>query len=295
MLSLAIWFIFIYMNLLSKNKYVLLFVALLAVSSSAWVVRFLPELSATTIAFWRMFLASLMAFAISYKTILTFVPNKKILLAGIFLGFHFALFFRSVQLTSIAEAALLGTIAPVFTEFFSILFQKKRFSLKVFLGLSLALLGAYILISQSNFSDTSTFGNLLAVLCSVAMAAVLLVGKDVRKSVGLFEYSRWLFFYAAVCLFLISLYQNVNVLSFNYEDFGWFVFLAAIPTMVGHNIFYFLVKNLSATTVAAVPLGEPVISSVGAFFLFNEPVGLFVVLGGSITLVGVYIIIRNDG
>ena len=295
MLSLAIWFIFIYMNLLSKNKYVLLFVALLAVSSSAWVVRFLPELSATTIAFWRMFLASLMAFAISYKTILTFVPNKKILLAGIFLGFHFALFFRSVQLTSIAEAALLGTIAPVFTEFYSILFQKKRFSLKVFLGLSLALLGAYILISQSNFSDTSTFGNLLAVLCSVAMAAVLLVGKDVRKSVGLFEYSRWLFFYAAVCLFLISLYQNVNVLSFNYEDFGWFVFLAAIPTMVGHNIFYFLVKTLSATTVAAVPLGEPVISSVGAFFLFNEPVGLFVILGGSITLVGVYIIIRNDG
>ena len=137
------------MGVLSKNKYVLLFLALLAVSSSAWVVRFLPELSATTIAFWRMFLASIMAFTISYKTIFTFVPNKKILLAGIFLGFHFALFFRSVQLTSIAEAALLGTIAPVFTEIYSIVFQKKVFSVKVFFGLSLALLGAYILISLS--------------------------------------------------------------------------------------------------------------------------------------------------
>jgi drug/metabolite transporter (DMT)-like permease len=282
------------MVLFTKNKYALLFVALLAVSSSAWVVRFLPELSATTIAFWRMSLASLMAFAISYKTILTFVPNKKILLAGMFLGFHFALFFRSVQLTSIAEAALLGTIAPVFTEFYSIMFQKKRLSIKVLGGLFLALLGAYTLLSQSSFSDTSTFGNVLAVLCSAAMAVVLLVGKDVRKSVGLFEYSRWLFFYAAACLLLISLYQNVNVFSFSFQDFGWFVFLAAIPTMVGHNIFYFLVKTLSATTVAAVPLGEPVISSVGAFFLFNEPVGPFVFLGGSITLIGVYIIIRND-
>ena len=282
------------MGLLLKNKYVLLFVALLAVSSSAWVVRLLPELSATTIAFWRMFLASLMAFAVSYKTILTFVPNKKILLAGIFLGFHFALFFRSVQLTSIAEAALLGTIAPVFTEFYSIMFQKKGFSIKVFFGLSLALLGAYTLISQSSFSDTSTYGNLLAVLCSVAMAVVLLVGKDVRKNVSLFEYSRWLFLYAAACLFLISLYQNVSIFSFSVSDFGWFVFLAAVPTMVGHNIFYFLVKTLSATTVAAVPLGEPVISSFGAFFLFNEPVSLFVFLGGSVTLAGVYIIIRND-
>jgi len=282
------------MSLLLKNKYVLLFVALLAVSSSAWVVRLLPELSATTIAFWRMFLASLMAFTVSYKTILTFVPNKKILLAGIFLGFHFALFFRSVQLTSIAEAALLGTIAPVFTEFYSIMFQKKGFSIKVFFGLSLALLGAYTLISQSSFSDTSTYGNLLAVLCSVAMAVVLLVGKDVRKNVSLFEYSRWLFLYAAACLFLISLYQNVSIFSFSVSDFGWFVFLAAVPTMVGHNIFYFLVKTLSATTVAAVPLGEPVISSFGAFFLFNEPVSFFVFLGGSVTLIGVFIIIRND-
>ena len=278
------------MGLLLKNKYVLLFIALLAVSSSAWVVRLLPELSATTIAFWRMFLASLMAFTVSYKTILTFVPSKKILLAGIFLGFHFALFFRSVQLTSIAEAALLGTIAPVFTEFYSIMFQKKGFSIKVFFGLSLALLGAYTLISQSSFSDTSTYGNLLAVLCSVAMAVVLLVGKDVRKNVSLFEYSRWLFLYAAACLFLISLYQNVSIFSFSVSDFGWFVFLAAVPTMVGHNIFYFLVKTLSATTVAAVPLGEPVISSFGAFFLFNEPVSFFVFLGGSVTLIGVFII-----
>ena len=282
------------MGLFLKNKYVLLFIALLSVSSSAWVVRFLPELSATTIAFWRMFLASIMAFVISYKTIFTFVPNKKILLAGVFLGFHFALFFRGVQLTSIAEAALLGTIAPVFTEIYSILFQKKRFSPKVFFGLLLALLGAYILISQSSFSDTSTVGNLLAVLCSVAMAVVLLVGKNVRKSVGLFEYSRWLFLYAAFCLFLISVYQEVSVFSFSKPDFGWFVFLAAVPTMVGHNIFYYLVKTLSATTVAAVPLGEPVISSVGAFFLFGEPVGFFVYLGGFITLSGVYIIIRND-
>ena len=282
------------MGLLLKNKYVLLFFALLAVSSSAWVVRLLPELSATTIAFWRMFLASLMAFIISYKTIFTFVPSKKVLLAGIFLGFHFALFFRSVQLTSIAEAALLGTIAPVFTELYSILFQQKKFSIKVFFGLSLAILGAYLLISQSNFSGTSTLGNLLAVLCSVAMAVVLLVGKEVRKTVGLFEYSRWLFLFAASCLLLISFYQSVNVFSFAVKDFWWFVFLAAIPTMIGHNIFYYLVKTLSATTVAAVPLGEPVISSVGAYFLFQEPVSISVFFGGAITLIGVYIIIKND-
>ena len=81
------------MGLLSKNKYVLLFIALLAVSSSAWVVRILPELSATTIAFWRMFLASLMAFAISYKTIFVFVPNKKNFAGWLFFRFPLCSFF----------------------------------------------------------------------------------------------------------------------------------------------------------------------------------------------------------
>ena len=279
---------------LSKNKYLLLFLALLAVSSSAWVVRFLPELSSTTIAFWRMFLASIMAFILSYKTFFSFVPDKRILFAGMFLGFHFALFFRSVQLTSIAEAALLGTIAPVFTESFSMVFQKKKFSSKVFFGLLLALLGAYILISKSNFSQTSSMGNVLAVLCSVAMAVVLIVGKNIRKSVGLFEYSRWLFFYASLCLFVVSFFDGSNIFEFETGDFSWFVFLAAIPTMVGHNIFYFLVKYLSTTTIAAVPLGEPLISSFGAYFLFGEPVSVVVFLGGATTLLGVFIIIKND-
>ena len=169
-----------------------------------------------------------------------------------------------------------------------------HFSSKVFFGLLLALLGAYILISKSSFSQTSSMGNVLAVLCSVAMAVVLIVGKNIRKSVGLFEYSRWLFLYASVCLFVVSFFDGSNIFEFETGDFGWFVFLAAIPTMVGHNIFYFLVKYLSTTTIAAVPLGEPLISSFGAYFLFGEPVSVVVFLGGATTLLGVFIIIKND-
>lgn len=108
-----------------NNKFLLLTVALLSVSSSAWVVRILPDTNAITLAFWRMLLASAMVFIISYKNVLSFVPNKKMFLAGVFLGAHFALFFRSIQLTSIAEATLLGTTAPIFTEIYGFVFQKK--------------------------------------------------------------------------------------------------------------------------------------------------------------------------
>ena len=275
-----------------NNKFFLLAIALLAVSSSAWVVRFLPDTSAITLAFWRMFLASAMVFILSYKTLTRFVPNKKILLAGIFLGIHFALFFRAVQLTSIAEAALLGTTAPIFTEIYGFLFKRKKPVVMVLVGLFVAFLGAGTLVSQSSFSETSSLGNIFAVFCSVAMALVLILGKEVRKETPVFEYTRWLFFFAATPLFFISLLFDVSVFSFTLKEFCWFLFLALVPTMVGHNIFYYLIKNLSTTTVAAVPLGEPVVSSVGAFFLFGEPVSVAVAVGGSITLLGVFLVIR---
>jgi len=275
-----------------NNKFFLLSVALFAVSSSAWVVRILPDTSAITLAFWRMFLASAMVFAISYKNILSFVPNKKMFLAGFFLGAHFALFFRSVQLTSIAEAALLGTTAPIFTEIYGFVFKKRSPRPMVLLGLLFAFCGAATLVSQGSFSETGTLGNMLAVLCSIAMAFVLIVGKDIRKSFGVFEYTRWLFFFAACTVFTISLFVGVSVFSISSQELPWFFFLALVPTMVGHNIFYYLIKTLNATTIAAVPLGEPIVSSLGALALFGEPIGLAVFFGGGITLFGVFLVVR---
>ena len=277
---------------MKKNKFLLLMIALLSVSSASLVVRMLPDTNAITIAFWRMFLASIMVFTISYKNIFSFVPDKKIILAGVFLGIHFALFFRSVQLTSIAEAALLGTTAPIFTELYAIIFQKKPILPVVIFGLFVAFVGAAVLVSQSSFSETGALGNVLAILCSIAISFVLVVGKDIRKSVGLFEYTRWLFFFASCTLFIISLLANVSIFSFSPENFPWFIFLALVPTMVGHNIFYYLIKTLNTTTVAAVPLGEPIISSLGALALFGEPIGVAVVVGGGITLLGVFLVVR---
>jgi drug/metabolite transporter (DMT)-like permease len=277
---------------MKKNKFLLLMIALLSVSSASLVVRMLPDTNAITIAFWRMFLASIMVFTISYKNIFSFVPDKKIILAGVFLGIHFALFFRSVQLTSIAEAALLGTTAPIFTELYAIIFQKKPILPVVIFGLFVAFVGAGVLVSQSSFSETGALGNVLAILCSIAISFVLVVGKDIRKRVGLFEYTRWLFFFASCTLFIISLIANVSIFSFSPEDFPWFIFLALVPTMVGHNIFYYLIKTLNTTTVAAVPLGEPIISSLGALALFGEPIGVAVVVGGGITLLGVFLVVR---
>ena len=42
-----------------------------------------------------------------------------------------------------------------------------------------------------------------------------------------------------------------------------------MPTIFGHNSLYYVIKYISPTIVASVPLGEPIIASILAFFIFQ--------------------------
>ena len=98
----------------------LLFTAMLAVSTSPIIARYLDDVSAVAISFWRMGFGALILWMISVvkkQTPLSFENRNKTIIAGIFLGIHFALFFGAIKLTTIANATFLGTLAPLFTYF----------------------------------------------------------------------------------------------------------------------------------------------------------------------------------
>ena len=68
------------------------------------------------------------------------------------------------------------------------------------------------------------------------------------------------------------------------------IFLGIVPTIIGHNAIYYSVKYVSPTIVSAFPLGEPIIATILAFFIFGESIELNIYIGGSITLLGLIFI-----
>ena len=114
--------------------WLLLFIALLSVSSSAIIVRYLSEIEAIPIAFARMTIAGIILWTYSLFKPQGSLPLKiKLLtiLSGIFLGIHFAFFFSSVKLTTLANATLFGTLAPIFTVILNYLIYKVRINYKI--------------------------------------------------------------------------------------------------------------------------------------------------------------------
>jgi len=275
----------------------LLFTAMLAVSTSPIIARYLDNVPAVAISFWRMGFGALILWMISVvkkQPPLSSENRNKTIMAGIFLGIHFALFFGAIKLTTIANATFLGTLAPLFTFFIEKFFLKRKHQTVLLLGLGLAITGAMIIVgNQFDFSSDFTLGNLLAIACSLFMGMAFIISEKVRKTVGTISYSRTLFLTAAVTLLIIAFFTNSSLTGFSHNEYGGLLLLGIVPTLIGHGSMYFAVRYVSPTVVASTPMGEPILASVFAWFLFQETIGYPTLIGGGCTLLGLFIIARK--
>ena len=270
---------------------------MLSVSTSPIIARFLDNVPAVTISFWRMLFGAIILWFISIfkkQTPLNKTQLKYTILAGIMLGIHFALFFGSIKLTTIANATFLGTLAPLFTFSIEKFILKRNHSKFLLIGLITAILGAIIIISnQFDFSSKHTIGNFLAISCSIFLGLGFIISENVRKESGTISYSRTLFLTAAITLFFISIFTQSNLIGYSKIDFIGLLFLGIIPTLFGHGLMYYSIKHVSPTIVASTPMGEPIIASFLAWFLFKELIGGTIIIGGSITFIGLFILTKQ--
>ena len=275
----------------------ILLLAMVSVSSTSLVVRSVATVPALVLAFWRMFTASGMLWG--YSVIrpaggLSPINKKRIIFAGIFLGCHFACFFLGIRNTSIANATLLGCMAPIFTVFIAIL-QKKNINKMTYVGLIVAIVGGGIVQSGDiSLNSANLFGNSIALLSALFLAITFVLAEEIRQETDNVVYGRSLFFVASITVLFIATTTGDSVLNFMPADIPWFLFLGLVPSIFGHNLLNYAVKYITPTAVSSVPLGEPIIASLFGLLLFGEAIPFGALLGGPVVLIGVYIIIKHQ-
>ena len=276
----------------------LLFIGLLSISTSPIIAKSLAS-SGTIIAFWRMLLASFFLWSYSllyFKNLkgLSYSNKIRTSLAGILLGIHFIFFFEAIKITTIANATFLGTLAPFFTLIIELVLFKRHYKKIVYIGLLISLIGTlFVLTNNFDLSSRFTIGNIYAILCSLAISISFLIAEKVRDTEGTIEYTRMLYGIAALTIFIIGSFYTQTFIIIEKTEVVGFVFLALIPTILGHNIFYYCLKFTTPTIVGTIPLGEPIIASIIAFFLFNELISLNTAIGGALCMYGIFLILKN--
>ncbi|WP_210367573.1 DMT family transporter [Bacillus sp. REN3] len=282
------------------NPYLAVAIGVVAVSTSAILVK-VSSAPSGVIAFYRLFFSVLLMlpiFLLKHVSELRLITKQDWLLSGVsgvFLAFHFILWFESLNYTSVASSTVLVTLQPLFAFIGTYLFFKEKLSFKAVLSGIIAIAGS-VIISWGDFkiSGSALFGDILALIACGLVTVYLLFGQAVRKRMSLITYTFIVYGISSITLFFYVLATGGPFFSFPASDWVYFVLLALIPTLLGHTLFNWSVKWLSTSVISMAILFEPVGATLLAFYLLGETVIWTQVAGGLVVIAGITLFLVDE-
>ena len=281
------------------RTYLGLFIGVISVAFAAIFIR-LAEAPPLVIASYRLCIAALIIVPVAWVRSgeeLRRLSRREILLAllsGVFLAVHFVLWITSLTLTTVATSVVLVTANPIFVAVGSYLFFKEKLGRQTVLGIVISLTGA-VIIGYGNWQLGSIplLGGVLALLGALAVAGYMLIGRRLRRNMGLLSYISLAYGSAAIILLLSTLIFGYDLFGYSGTTYLMMVILAIVPQVIGHSLLNWSLRFIPATLVTIAVLGEPVGAAVLATLILNEPPSLNELIGGVLILFGIFIALRK--
>jgi drug/metabolite transporter (DMT)-like permease len=272
-------------------------IGIIAISTASIFIK-LCDAPALIIAAYRMLFASLMLIPFAgYRKIWKGRSRSEIgwlILSGIFLSLHFAFWIASLKYTSVASSVVLVTTHPIFVGLGAWFFLKERLGLNLILGIGLSVFGSGLIgYGDIALSKEALMGDGLALLGAMVASGYFLVGRKMRKDQDLLSYIFPVYSTAALILILFALIFQKPFFGYSSSTYFYLFLLALIPQLIGHTTFNWALKYLPASIVVVTILGEPVGSTILAYFILGEGLTMWKVLGGLFIFAGILLALKK--
>jgi drug/metabolite transporter (DMT)-like permease len=283
---------------------------ILFVSTASIFIRFAQaEASSIVIAAARLVIASLVLIplaSIRCRDELKALSGKELakgVLSGLFLALHFASWISSLEYTSVASSVVLVTTTPLWVAILSPIVLKERIRKWVIVGLVISVAGGIIvglgkaceyinsaLVCQvQHFGGQAMLGNALALLGAWMAAGYMLMGRQLREKLNTISYTALVYGVAAVILAAVVMIRAEPVFSYSGSTYLWLLALGFFPQLLGHSLFNWSLKYISAAYVSLALLGEPIGTTILALIFLNESPTLLEGAGAGLILAGIVI------
>ena len=284
------------MSYIERHPMIMIVIGVLGISLSAIFVKYSTAPSAVTAAFrlsWTVLLMSPVIWAKREIWEELFQIDKRELLlsvfSGLFLAIHFVLWFESLQHTSVASSTSIVCTEVIWVALGFCLFLKGTLTKQAVLAILIAFAGSVVIAySDSTAGDAHLYGDILALVSAVAVAAYTLLGRIVRNSVSTSVYTYVVYVSCAAVLLGTCLVQGYPLFGYGVSAVIVGLLLSVFSTILGHSIFSWCLKYFSPAFVSASKLCEPVVASIIAVFLFSELPSVLQIFGGAMIIGGVY-------
>lgn len=266
-------------------------VAIFCVATSSILIRFsaAPPL---IIAFYRLLFTAWLALLLGrFQPIprlrsLSRQDGWLLLGAGLALALHFATWITSLSYTSVASSVLFTNLQVIFVTAIAWLLLKEKVSFISALGIMAALVGSMV-IARGDWHGGHLYGDLLALLSGLFIAVALIVARRVRIRIDLWSYTLAVSLMGAVILFFINLVAGLSLSGYGLKEIGLFLLMALLPGIGGHGLFNWALRYVKAPIISAAVLGETIGASLLAWWLFDEVLTPYQLIGGLAVLAGI--------
>ena len=276
-----------------------LLVSIVAVSTASILIRWsaAPPLA---IASYRLLFATLMLAPFYLRSggirRLRESPRKDaltLMAVGVVLALHFASWITSLSLTSVASSVLFVHVDPIFVAAVSHFLLKERIDRNTLIGIVIAFAGAIVIAyGDAGIGEANLYGDMLALFGAVMLGIYILAGRRLRQSLDLVSYVTPVYATSAVVLLIGSLITGTPLAPYPPREYLLFLAIAVVPMIFGHTFYNWALRYVSAPIVSISLLGEPVGATILALLFLNEAPSTLTLIGGAITLAGIYQCVR---
>lgn len=278
----------------------MLSIAILAVSMAAIFIR-KADAHPLFIAFGRCAVSTLVMLPIAARQLgreWSRVPassRKFAILAGVFLGAHFAAWIGSLSLSSVASCVVLANTTALWAALLTPILSHDKIAPRVRLGILVSFAGVIVIEWPELTGGGSAWrGDLMALSAGFGAAIYMLFGRRARGDFSIAAYLLLCYAVATAVLLVAVLAVGVPLSGYSLETLGWIAALGLISQLIGHSTFNWALRWLPAAIVGLSLLAEPILTALWAWLLLEEPPTLAVALGGGVVLFGVWFATRRQ-
>ena len=286
-------------NYRNINPYLALGVGLIVLAWGALLIRWADAPGLVT-SFYRNSIASLVLvipclWVLRSDNIALGISNMRLAIwAGVFYGVDVGLHAVGVNLIGATIPTVLANTAPIWVGLGAMLFFGEKLGLGFWCGLTLAMIGAVMLMGIDQLHNLAqSIGSLYGLLAGVFYAAFFLLSQKARNNVDPFSFLCIAFASAGCTLGLISILFRQPIIGYSIQTYMIFVVYGAVVQVGGWLCVSYALGKISASTVAPILLMQAVITGVLAHLFLGEHLNYMQYLGGATVLAGIFVVQRE--
>jgi drug/metabolite transporter (DMT)-like permease len=245
------------------------------------------------IAFWRMVTVSIIWNALLWSTgrHITMENVRQVWLPGIFFGLNLAVFFVGATHNSVANAALIGSLAPFLIVPAGAYFFKEYIHPRALVFAVIAFGGvALVLLSAPPIGDASLEGNVFGFVAMLLLVSYVVSIKRFRQDMDVTTFMATICPIATVAVLPIAIAHG-DVFGMSSTGWRYMLILALTSGVIAQGLRVYAQKTIQIGTIAIAEVAQPALAVVWSFLLLGEVVnvrqaiGIAIVMGGLLAFV----------